>query len=193
MNAQAQPESDAILPGSREEMRVLRKNSNWVNMLIAILACFAVVGGALLMAPQPQVDAERVVDYQAIAEQSQTNADFKLIVPQIPAGWKSNEASLGEVGDSEYTSWYMSFIGDQEQWVSVEQAVASQKWAENQVGDAVAAETATVSGTQFQIYRSGDAREYWVASKGDMYVVLTATATPEILDHFARQIASQLN
>ncbi len=174
-------------------MRVLRKNSNWVNMLIAILACFAVVGGALLLAPQPEVDAERVVDYQEIAEQAQSNADFTLVVPQIPEGWKSNEASLGRVGESEYTSWYMSFIGDERQWVSIEQAAASEKWAENQVGDAVPAETATVGGRQFQVYRSDDAREHWVTLQGDVYVIITATATPETLDHFARQVAAQLD
>ncbi|RBP66180.1 uncharacterized protein DUF4245 [Brevibacterium sanguinis] len=173
-------------------MRVLRKNSNWVNMMIAILACFAVVVGALLMAPQPEVETERVVDYQAIAQQAQGSADFDLIVPEIPPGWSSNEASLGQVGDSEHTSWYMSFIGAEQQWVSIEQAAASQKWAENQVGDAVPAETATVGGARFQVYRAEDGREHWVTSHDDMYVVLSATALPETVDGFAQQIADQL-
>src|SRR5699024_8876726 len=72
-------ESGVMLPGSREEMRFLRRNSNWVNMIIAILACLAVVVGILFIAPQPEVDSERVVDYQGIAEQSEGNADFDLI------------------------------------------------------------------------------------------------------------------
>lgn len=185
-------ETPGIIPGSREEMRVLRKNSNWVNMIIAILACLAVVVVALLMAPQPKVEAERVVDYKAIAEQSQKSADFPLIVPQIPQGWTSNEANFGEFGDSKYQSWYMSFIGTEQQWVSVQQAQASEKWVENLVGDAVAAETVDVSGQQFQIYRSKDSTEYWTTEKNGNFVVVSATAMPETIDNFATQIADQL-
>lgn len=186
-------ESGVMLPGSREEMRFLRKNSNWVNMIIAILACLAVVVVVLLIAPQPEVDSERVVDYQAIAEQSQDSADFDLVVPEIPSGWTSNEAGLDRVGDSDYVSWYMSFVGTERQWVSIDQAKASENWAENQVDEAVAAETVTVGGSDFQIYRTEDAKEYWVTGKGDTFVVITAIATPEAINSFAQQVAEQLN
>ena len=47
------------------KMRFLRKNSNWVNMIIAILACPAVVAVVLLIAPQPEVELQRVVDDQS--------------------------------------------------------------------------------------------------------------------------------
>ena len=186
-------ESGVMLPGSREEMRFLRKNSNWVNMIIAILACLAVVVVVLLIAPQPEVDSQRVVDYQAIAEQSQDTADFDLIVPELPSGWTSNEASLDRVGDSDYTSWYMSFVGTERQWVSIDQAQATENWAENQVDDGVAAEAVTVGGSDFQIYRTEDAKEYWVTGQGDTFVVITAIATPETIDSFAKQVAQQLN
>lgn len=185
-------ESGVMLPGSREEMRFLRKNSNWVNMAIAILACLAVVVVILFIAPQPEVDSDRVVDYQGIAEQSEGNADFDLIVPQIPSGWSSNEATLDRIQDSEYTSWYMSFIGPQDQWVSIEQAKASENWAKKRTGEAVAAETVTVGGLDFQIYRTSEAKEYWVTSKGDTYVVITATAMPDTINSFADQVAAQL-
>ena len=144
-------ESGVMLPGSREEMRFLRKNSNWVNMIIAILACLAVVAVVLLIAPQPEVDSQRVVDYQSIAEQSQDSADFDLIVPEIPSGWTSNEANLDRVGESDRTSWYMSFVGTEQQWVSIEKAKATENRAENQVDDAIAAETETVGGSDIQI------------------------------------------
>lgn len=186
-------ESGVMLPGSREEMRFLRKNSNWVNMIIAILACLAVVAVVLLIAPQPEVDSKRVVDYQTIAEQSQDSADFDLIVPEIPSGWTSNEASLDRVGESDRTSWYMSFVGTERQWVSIEQAKATEKWAENQVDDAIAAETVTVGGSDFQIYRTEDAKEYWVTGKGDTFVVITAIATADTIDSFAKQVAEQLS
>ena len=185
-------ESGVILPGSREEMRFLRKNSNWVNMIIAILACLAVVAVVLLLAPQPNVDSERVVDYQAIAEQSQNSAEFDLIVPQVPKGWTSNEASLDRIGESDYTSWYMSFIGTERQWVSIEQAEATENWAKKKVGEAIAAETVDVGGSEFQIYRSNDATEYWVTGKDDVFVVITAIATPETIDSFAKQVDSEL-
>lgn len=186
-------ESDPIIPGSREEMRFLRKHSNWVNMVIAILACLGVVVVALLMAPQPEVDSERVVDYKAVAESAQANVDFPLIVPTIPKGWKSNEATFDRVSDSETLSWYVSFLGEQQQWVSIEQARASEHWVTMRLGDdAVSAETVDVSGVTFQIYRADATREYWVASKGDVYVIIKATATPETIDYFARQVAEQL-
>ena len=185
-------ESGVMLPGSREEMRFLRKNSNWVNMIIAILACLAVVVGILFIAPQPEVDSERVVDYQGIAEQSEGNADFDLIVPQIPRGWSANEASLDRFNDSEYVSWYMSFIGSEDQWVSIEQAKASQNWAKKKTEGAAAVETLTVGGFDFQVYRTDDAKEYWVTHSDDVYVVITATASPDTINSFADQVAAQL-
>jgi hypothetical protein len=185
-------ESGVMLPGSREEMRFLRKNSNWVNMVIAILACLAVAVGILFLAPQPEVDSDRVVDYQGIAEQSEGNADFDLIVPQIPRGWSSNEATLDRLNDSEYLSWYMSFIGPDDQWVSIEQAKASENWAKKHTDEAVAGEKMTVGGADFQIYRTDDAKEYWVTHKDDVYVVMTATAAPDTINSFADQVAAQL-
>lgn len=174
-------------------MRFLRKHSNWVNMVIAILACLGVVVIALLMAPQPEVDSERVVDYRAVAESAQANADFPLLVPTIPKGWKSNEATYDRVGDSQTLSWYVSFLGEQQQWVSIEQARASENWVRMRIGDdAVSAETAEESGVEFQIFRSDATKEYWVASRGDVFVIIKATATPETIEYFARQVADQL-
>lgn len=185
-------QSGVVLPGSREEMRLLRKNSNWVNMTVAIAACMALVAGVLLLAPQPEVTAERVVDYRAIAEQSQTNADFELIVPEIATGWTSNEASLARADGSGISTWYLSFLGPDDQWVSIEQAQATEKWVQGRVQDATAAETAQVGGLTYQIYRTQDANVYWVTSQGDMYVVVEAIARPETINGFADQVAAQL-
>lgn len=185
-------QSGVVLPGSREEMRLLRKKSNWVNMTVAIAACMALVVVVLLMAPQPEVDSERVVDYKAIAEQSQENSDFDLIVPDVPTGWTSNEANLDAIKGSDSSSWYLSFLGPDDQWVSLEQARASEKWAEGKVEGATAAETVEVSGSTFQVYRTEDAKEYWVTSQGDMFVVLKAIAAPDTINSFADQVAAQL-
>ena len=185
-------QSGVVHPGGRGEMRLLRKNSNWVNMTVAIAACMALVAGVLLLAPQPEVSPERVVDYKAIAEASQANTDFDLIVPDVPSGWTSNEANLDPIKGSDSSSWYLSFLGPDDQWVSLEQAQTSAKWAEGKVEGATAAETAQVGGQSFQIYRSDDAKEYWVTSKGDMFVVLKAIASPDTINSFADQVAAQL-
>lgn len=185
-------QSGVVLPGSREEMRLLRKNSNWVNMTVAIMACLALVGGVLLLAPQPEVNSERVVDYRAIAEVSQSNTDYPLVVPDVPSGWTSNEANLDRIGDTGVTSWYVSFLGPDDQWVSIEQAQASQAWADGRVKDATAAETVDVSGYTYQVYRTDDAKVQWVTSKGDVFVVITAIATPDTVNYFADQVSADL-
>jgi hypothetical protein len=185
-------QSGVVLPGSREEMRLLRKNSNWVNMTVAIMACLALVGGVLLLAPQPEVNSERVVDYRAIAEASQANTDYPLVVPDVPSGWTSNEANLDRIGDTGVTSWYVSFLGPDDQWVSIEQAQASQAWADGRVQDATAAETVDVSGYTYQVYRTDDAKVQWVTSKGDVFVVITAIATPDTVNYFADQVSADL-
>ncbi|MGV2480915.1 UNVERIFIED_CONTAM: DUF4245 family protein, partial [Salmonella enterica subsp. enterica serovar Weltevreden] len=89
------------------------------------------------------------------------NSDFDLIVPDVPTGWTSNEANLDAIKGSDSSSWYLSFLGPDDQWVSLEQARASEKWAEGKVEGATAAETVEVSGSTFQVYRTEDAKEYW--------------------------------
>ena len=83
-------ESGVMLPGSREEMRFLRKNSNWVNMIIAILACW--LSRRDLFLARSEVDSNVSSTIRGIAERRAMPSSTSSF--RRSRGWTSNEASI---------------------------------------------------------------------------------------------------
>lgn len=125
--------------GSREEMRVLRRHYNWVNMVVALVACLVLVLAALALAPRPSGDITREIEYQTVAENAQPAAEFELSVPDMPEGWHSNSASFDHQGTPAVETWYVSLVSDDDKgWMSLRQTDANgtpDAWAESYLED----------------------------------------------------------
>ena len=120
--------------GSRDEMRVIRRHYNWVNMAMALLACLVLVLAALALAPRPEGDITREVEYEAVAQNVQQEAGFDLAVPGMPDGWHANAASFGESGTPAVETWYVSWVDGDDGWASLRQTDAEETpdaWAES--------------------------------------------------------------
>ena len=146
--------------GSREEMRVLRRHYNWVNMVIALLACFALVAGALMLAPQPSGDITREVDHVAVAENAQGSAPFALAVPDLPEGWHANAASLRHEGTPSAETWYVSLVADDaSNWMALRQVDAQdtpEAWAQTHLEDLAPTGESEVGEVTFERYSGTD-------------------------------------
>lgn len=182
--AQAEPAAEPQ-PGSREEMRRNRMQSNWVNMVIALAACMALVLVALMIAPQPQGDPTRTVDAAAEASAAAGQAGFDPAAPALPQGWSSNEAGLEQMGEPELKTWYASYVGPSQQWIALRQAqpgADAAAWATSIVGeDAAQTGTSKVAGPQgrtvvFDRYEKPDQKQALVGTVGDTTVILMGTA-----------------
>lgn len=176
-------------PGSREEMRRIRMSSNWVNMVIALGVCLAVVLVALAFVPRPATELTREVDYVGMAESAQGSADFTLAVPALPEGWTSNEANLEPMGTPAEETWYVSWVGPEREWISLRQSQGGENWVRSMVTDELAeVGTRDVSGQTFTAYENSRGEQALVGPVGDTTVVLKGTAAWETYDHFAAEI-----
>lgn len=139
--------------GSREEMRVLRRHYNWVNMVVALVACLVLVLAALALAPRPSGDITREVEYWTVAENAQPAADFDLSVPDLPEGWHSNAASFDHEGTPAVETWYVSLVADDDEgWMSLRQTDAEETpeaWAESYLEEFAETGESDLSGTTF--------------------------------------------
>lgn len=139
--------------GSRDEMRVLRRHYNWVNMVIALAACLVLVLAALALAPRPAGDITREVEYHTVAENVQPAAPFALTVPSLPEGWHANAASFDSEGRPAAETWYVSWVADNdESWVSLRQTEAaeiSDAWAESYLDDFAETGESSLGGSDF--------------------------------------------
>lgn len=136
-------------PGSREEMRVMRRHYNWVNMVIALAACMALVLAALMFAPRPKGTEVRDIDYREVAASAQQRAEFPLVVPDLSEEWKANAASFDPQGSPAVDTWYISLVGPDDAWVAVNQSAGDERWAESFVDEMAQVGTQDVDGVEF--------------------------------------------
>lgn len=182
-----------VQPGSREEMRLLRMRSNWVNMAIALAVCLIVVLVALAFVPRPANELRREVDYVGIAESAQQTADFELAVPRLPDGWTSNEASHDPLGTPAVETWYVSWVGPERAWMSLRQSQGNENWVNSMLGEEMLqVGSRDVAGETFAMYQNASGDQALVGSAGDTTIVLKGTAAWETYDYFAQQILAQI-
>lgn len=171
-----------VQPGSREEMRLIRKNSTWVNMVIALAACVLLVVVVASFTPKLDGSIERDIDYKGDAEASQGLADFPLAVPDVPKGWTANEATFEPLGTPAFDTWYVSWVGPGQQWVALEQSQGDEAWASSLMEDAVEIGEHEIEGTTFTEYQGPDSKQYLSGEVADTLFVVKATAQWESVD-----------
>ncbi len=176
-------------PGSREEMRRIRMSSNWVNMVIALGVCLAVVLVAFAFVPRPEMELTREVDYVGMAESAQTSADFTLAVPALPEGWTSNEANLEPMGTPAVETWYVSWVGPEREWMSLRQSQGNDNWVRSMVTDELSESgTREIAGQTFTAYENSRGDQALVGEVDGTTVVLKGTAAWETYDRFVTEI-----
>lgn len=165
--------------GSREEMRVIRRHYNWVNMAIALLACLALVLAALALAPRPDGDITREVDYGVVAENVQPESGFDLAVPGMPDGWHSNAASFDHGGTPAVETWYISWVDGDDGWASLRQTDAEDTpdaWAESYLEEFAETGESELGGTAFTRFEGTDSSDKALLGEADGTVLLLVGA-----------------
>ncbi|WP_051297940.1 DUF4245 domain-containing protein [Brevibacterium album] len=197
----APPEQPELFPGeralartragSREEMRVIRRHYNWVNMVIALLACGALVAVALMLAPRPEGDPTREVDYTQVAQSAQPMAAFPLAVPDIPEGWHANSATFGESGPAAVPTWYVSWVNEeQERWLSLRQVAADapESWSAAHLEEYATTGESELGGVQFTRYeRTGGSGHALVGSAEGTNLLIMGSAPWEQVEAIAEE------
>ncbi|MCI2265647.1 DUF4245 domain-containing protein [Sediminivirga luteola] len=184
------PRPSGPVPGSRDEMLALRRNANWMNMVIATAICFAAVLVIVAVVPRSESGYERHVDAQAIAQDAQPQADFPLTVLDFGEGWYSNTAQYGPRGPEETPVWYQSVIVEEQHWVSIIQTDAdAEPVLSEELDEAVQVEDAELAGWTWEVYeRPRSSRVFYVNETGGVTTLLSTNGGESLAEDAASAV-----
>lgn len=171
------------------------------NLVGSLVASLAVVAVIVLIVPRSDTPIERDIDVASIAAQAQVGLEQELAVPELPEGWRSNDASLRQSGADGVTAWYAGYLTPSDEYAGMYQGLgANPTWTSDLLADTVATGVVTIDGVEWTVYDNresdadvGNARYGLVTEAGESTFVLLGTANPEEFDTLARAIAPAID
>ena len=171
------------------------------NLVGSLVASLAVVAVIVLIVPRSDTPSERDVDVASIAAQAQVGLEQELAVPELPEGWRSNDASLRQSEADGVTAWYAGYLTPSDEYAGMYQGLgANPTWTSDLLADTVATGVVTIDGVEWTVYDNresdadvGNARYGLVTEAGESTFVLLGTANPKEFDTLARAIAPAID
>jgi hypothetical protein len=182
-----------------ENSRAHRANQTTRNLILALLASLAIVLFTVLVVVRPGTDLVTPVNYRTVASQAQKDVSETLASPNLPAGWRSNDAEL-KSDSGKTVSWYIGLITPKQQFIALEQGIhTSDTWFGSLLGKAQATGHVTIAGTRWTAYNQRSASgvgnfPYSLAATIDgSRVVLHGSASNAEFGVLAAAVTTQLN
>jgi hypothetical protein len=175
-----------------------RKTVN--NLVLSLLATLGAVLVLVLLVPRSDTTIDRTVDVAAVAAQVQTGLPDRLVVPQLPGGWRANAAQWRVGGSDKIPSWYIGLLTPGNEFIGLTQGFgANPSWLAAQLDDAPASETRDIGGIRWDVYRNpaadqdrGNFAFALVSSAGTSTYLLAGTADEDEFAVLAETIAPEL-
>jgi hypothetical protein len=171
------------------------------NLVGSLVASLAVVAVIVLIVPRSDTPIERDVDVASIAAQAQVGLEQELAVPELPEGWRSNDASLRQSEADGVTAWYAGYLTPSDEYAGMYQGLgANPTWTADLLANTVASGVVTIDGVEWTVYDNresdadvGNARYGLVTEAGESTFVLLGTAAPEEFETLARAIVPAID
>jgi hypothetical protein len=184
-----------------ENSRLHRQRQNVRNLVLALGASLAVMLLIVLIVPRSDAPIERDVDVAAIAEQAQAVNDHPLAVPELPGGWRSNDAGLRASQADGVTAWYAGYLTPSDEYLGMYQGIeANPTWVAGLLARTIATGTTTIDGVEWTVYDNrestddvGNARYGLTTEAGGSTFVLLGTASPEEFETFAAALVPTID
>lgn len=196
------PETPEETAKRRADDAVKRRQRQTVKNLVgSLLASLAVVAVIVLIVPRSDTPIERDVDVASVAAQAQVGIEPELAVPELPDGWRSNDASLRQSEADGVTAWYAGYLTPSDEYAGMYQGLgANPTWTADLLANTVATGVVTIDGVEWTVYDNreadadvGNARYGLVTEAGESTFVLLGTASPEEFDTLARAVAPAID
>ena len=178
-----------------------RQRQNVRNLVGALVASLAVVAVIVLIVPRSDTPIERDVDVASVAAQAQVGIESELAVPELPEGWRANDASLRSRGTDGITAWYAGYLTPSDEYAGMYQGLgANPTWTADLLANTAATGVVTIDGVQWTVYDNrgtdadvGNARYGLVTEAGESTFVLIGTADPEEFETLAGAIVPAID
>lgn len=182
-----------------ENSRTYRSRKTVNNLVLSLLATLVAVLVLVLLVPRSDKPLEQNIDYRSVAGQVQTGLPERLVSPVLPGGWRANAAEWRS-GSGGVPSWYIGLLTPGNQFIGLTQAIgANPTWLSDQLQHSLAADTLTVDGVSWDVYRNtapnqerGNFDYALVTSAGKSTYLLVGTASEPEFAVLARALAGQV-
>ncbi|GAA1438512.1 DUF4245 domain-containing protein [Leifsonia poae] len=153
------PETPEETAARKAENSANHRNRQTVNNLVfSLLATVGLVIIIVLAVPRgTPVDVSAPVPYQSIAAEAQGSEPDRLLVPDLPSPWKSNNAELRTKTPDNVDSWYIGLLTPKKQFIGITQGFdANDTWVASQVNKTMIKGTTTIDGVTWDVYDNRD-------------------------------------
>jgi hypothetical protein len=193
------PEETAVRKADDAVKR--RQRQTVRNLVASLLASLAVVAVIVLIVPRSDTPIERDVDVRAVAAQAQAGIEQELAVPELPDGWRSNDASLRQGEADGVRAWYAGYLTPSNEYAGMYQGLgANPTWTAELLANTIATGVVMIDGVEWTVYDNresdadvGNARYGLVTEAGESTFVLLGTADPEEFETLARAIVPAID
>lgn len=174
-----------------------RQHQTLFNLVIALLACLAVVAVLVLLVVRPEAAPREPVDYRTLALQA--DAPIPLAAPELPDGWYSNSAIYSEKSADGVANWYVGFITPTDQFIALRQGIdANPTWLAQELDGMRTTGSTTIDGVEWSGYDHRAAKDAGnhafamstVAARSTF--VLYGTASSAEFEFLAEQLATTI-
>ncbi|RDV46338.1 DUF4245 domain-containing protein [Leifsonia sp. ku-ls] len=196
------PETPEETAARKAQNSANHRNRQTINNLVySLLATLAIVAVIVLIVPRGNPSATKpAVDYASIAQQAQGSEPDRLLVPKLPADWKSNNAELRTKTADKVDSWYVGFITPKQQFIGLTQGFgANESWVSDQVNKSRIKGTRVIDGVTWDVYDNrtsssddGNVEYALVTSSGDSTIIVFGTAEDAEFRTVASSLADQI-
>ncbi len=161
--------------------------------LVAVIVLIVPRGNPTASAPP--------VDYAAVAQQAQGSEPDRLLVPELPSGWKSNSAELRTKTSDNVDAWYIGLLTPKGQYIGMVQGFgANDSWVADQVNRTRISGTRDIGGVKWDVYDNraagsdaGNVAYALVTTAGKSTVVVFGTASDDEFTTVASSLTGQLH
>ncbi len=197
------PETPEETAARKAQNSANHRNRQTVNNLVySLIATVALVAVIVLIVPRGNPTASAPpVDYAAVAQQAQGSEPDRLLVPELPSGWKSNSAELRTKTSDNVDAWYIGLLTPKGQYIGMVQGFgANDSWVADQVNRTRISGTRDIGGVKWDVYDNraagsdaGNVAYALVTTAGKSTVVVFGTASDDEFTTVASSLTGQLH
>ena len=196
------PETPEETAARKAQNSANHRNRQTVNNLVySLIATLALVLVIVLVVPRGNPTASTpAVDYASVAAQAQGSEPDRLLVPELPKDWKSNNAELRTKTADGVDYWYVGLLTPKGQFIGVTQGFdANESWVASQVNKSMIKGTRTIDGVTWDVYDNrtsssddGNVEYALVTTAGHSSIVVFGTADEDEFRTLASSLTGQI-
>lgn len=170
-----------------ESSRVYRASQNVRSLVAALIVTLAVVAVIVFAVPRGEPASVRTVDMTGIAADVESTMQSPVIVPELGDFWRVNKAELTSGSTVVWDVTLAPADEDERGFIRLAQAFdADASWAPQRLNGIAPADTVTIDGREWDVYKLGDAG----AKKNITYAIGTQAGSDYVLLYGSRSADS---